>query len=419
MRPILLCVLLLGTLLLARAQTNAPAEDVFSQVSSLSAANLRQRLQQESMAALVNANDVFYMTPLMFAASNNPDPEVVEVLLEFGAVLEARASNGLTALMFAARDNPNPEVARKLVQRGADINLRDFRGQNAVDYALQNPALGSRAALQGPLQEASTAMPANAEAVQPDTTTDTPAIDTDMDAATANIMPDTATNAPADASGIASDIENASSTAAADVIAELPDAAAAADTVSDVVMSDSDAPVSDAPMLDATVSDIVDLDSDIDVSDASIMPELLEAENLQESVQNVPALWPAARTSTPAIPLAITPAATPAMLPATSAQASWWRYEPSETLETHEALGEIPTRAAAPALLAWGACIDLNHASVDTLQQLAGVSIAQAEAIVAARRLLRFREVEALQLLEAIDTATLNTILEQGRACIR
>ena len=58
------------------------------------------------------------VTPLMWAAYNNMNVEVVKLLLDSGASVEARARNGFTPLMFAAK-NSNLKVTRTLLAAGA------------------------------------------------------------------------------------------------------------------------------------------------------------------------------------------------------------------------------------------------------------------------------------------------------------
>ena len=73
----------------------------------------------------VNARYGNGVTALMWAAGNNPDPEVVKTLLECGADVNVRTRAGRTALMYAARENANPEVAKALLAGGADVHARD------------------------------------------------------------------------------------------------------------------------------------------------------------------------------------------------------------------------------------------------------------------------------------------------------
>ena len=81
------------------------------------------------------------MTPLMWAAWENQNPEVIKVLLEAGANVDARDKWGLTPLMQAARKNQNPEVIKVLLDGGADGKIRCKNGKTAFDYAKGNEHL--------------------------------------------------------------------------------------------------------------------------------------------------------------------------------------------------------------------------------------------------------------------------------------
>ena len=77
----------------------------------------------------------------MYAAAGNQDPNVHATLVARGAEVDARSLARWTALMYAARDNPNPEVVLRLLELGADPQLVNGDGQTALDLARGNPAL--------------------------------------------------------------------------------------------------------------------------------------------------------------------------------------------------------------------------------------------------------------------------------------
>lgn len=87
-------------------------------------------------------------TPLHYAASG-PEPRMVALLLERGAVVDAPSPNRSTALMMAARYGSEDSV-RLLRARGADVNARNDLGLNAADFA----RLGGRESLTKELQAA-------------------------------------------------------------------------------------------------------------------------------------------------------------------------------------------------------------------------------------------------------------------------
>ncbi len=76
------------------------------------------------------------VTPLMIAVNDIGNAEIVKLLLQAGAEVNARTQNGLTPLMIAAKVNRNPEIAQLLLQAGAEVNAKDKAGQSALDYAV-------------------------------------------------------------------------------------------------------------------------------------------------------------------------------------------------------------------------------------------------------------------------------------------
>ena len=108
--------------------------------------------------------DLRGMTPLYLAALGNGNPEVIAVLAEAGAKVDAepaelppgkpwrvRTGDGLvrvidpghnSPLHFAAHFNKRPAVVEALVHAGADLELRNRVGQTALHTAaLYNPAV--------------------------------------------------------------------------------------------------------------------------------------------------------------------------------------------------------------------------------------------------------------------------------------
>lgn len=77
-------------------------------------------------------------TPLHYAASSSA-PEAVDMvrlLLEHAAYIDAASPNGTTPVMMAARYG-QIDVARLLLQEGADPALRNQQGLTAIDFARQ------------------------------------------------------------------------------------------------------------------------------------------------------------------------------------------------------------------------------------------------------------------------------------------
>ena len=75
-----------------------------------------------------NPNRTQNWTPLQIAACFNGNPEVLRVLVENGADLEAVDGIEWTAMHRAAYHNNNPEVLRVLLEKGANINAKTNRG---------------------------------------------------------------------------------------------------------------------------------------------------------------------------------------------------------------------------------------------------------------------------------------------------
>jgi len=79
----------------------------------------------------VNARTTGGGTPLHYATSHL---EVVRRLLDNGADVNVKGHKGATALHFAAAKG-NVAVARLLIERGADVNARDLSGQTPFQLA--------------------------------------------------------------------------------------------------------------------------------------------------------------------------------------------------------------------------------------------------------------------------------------------
>jgi ankyrin repeat protein len=75
-------------------------------------------------------------TPLHYAATHNEGPalDVVRLLLEHHAYIDAASPNGTTPLMMAAQYG-RPDVVRLLLEEGADASLRNEQGLTALDFA--------------------------------------------------------------------------------------------------------------------------------------------------------------------------------------------------------------------------------------------------------------------------------------------
>ncbi len=81
----------------------------------------------------INAQDNYGQTPLYYASGQN-NVEIVRMLLEGGADIEAKDKSGETVLYQAVRSK-NAEMIELLLNRGADIEAKDNSGETALDLA--------------------------------------------------------------------------------------------------------------------------------------------------------------------------------------------------------------------------------------------------------------------------------------------
>ncbi len=76
-----------------------------------------------------------HVTALHLAAAGR-SVEVVRLLLDAGAPIDALDMRGMTPLMFAvATDNPEPRIAQLLVSKGASLTTATPQGETAIDWA--------------------------------------------------------------------------------------------------------------------------------------------------------------------------------------------------------------------------------------------------------------------------------------------
>jgi uncharacterized protein len=73
--------------------------------------------------------------PLHYAAANGHD-DVVKLLLDHSAYVDAGSPNGTTPLMMAARGG-HVSTVKLLLDNGADLNVKNQIGMNALDFAKQ------------------------------------------------------------------------------------------------------------------------------------------------------------------------------------------------------------------------------------------------------------------------------------------
>lgn len=73
--------------------------------------------------------------PLHYAATGG-HLQIMEILLEHHAFIDAESPNGTTPLMMAARYG-TPQAVKLLLQAGADTAMKNQLGMTAVDFAIQ------------------------------------------------------------------------------------------------------------------------------------------------------------------------------------------------------------------------------------------------------------------------------------------
>jgi ankyrin repeat protein len=79
------------------------------------------------------------ITPLHSTASNGNSAETTQLLIDYGADIEARDGYGATPLSTAAqnRDNGYAPVAEVLLKNGADVNTIDRNGMTPLHHAVR------------------------------------------------------------------------------------------------------------------------------------------------------------------------------------------------------------------------------------------------------------------------------------------
>ncbi|CAB3376638.1 Hypothetical predicted protein [Cloeon dipterum] len=108
---------------------------------SYPAAGILQKLLEHS--ADLHLKTLNGASALHLAAMWNEKPDMVKILLEKGARVNAQDDAKRNALHYAARFNPDPEVVHQLLEKGVDINLKTSHGETALFLAVKyNPVRG-------------------------------------------------------------------------------------------------------------------------------------------------------------------------------------------------------------------------------------------------------------------------------------
>lgn len=90
-------------------------------------------VQESASQALVQIGEKTVSPPLINAAWRR-DIEIVKLLLENGADVNARDISGITVLMHVSRYGYT-EIAKMLIEKGADVNAKDNEGRTALIQA--------------------------------------------------------------------------------------------------------------------------------------------------------------------------------------------------------------------------------------------------------------------------------------------
>lgn len=104
------------------------------------ASRLRWRLDVDDTRRRYYGSSYEDGAPLHWAAAYTADPEVITLLLEHGAEIEARSSYDRTPLHWAALSNAEPAITARLLEHGANPAARTANGDSACDLANRSNA---------------------------------------------------------------------------------------------------------------------------------------------------------------------------------------------------------------------------------------------------------------------------------------
>ena len=109
------------------------------------ASRLRWRLDVDDTRRRYSGSSYEDGAPLHWAAAYTADPEVITLLLDKGADLEARSSYDRTPLHWAALSNAEPAIIARLLAHGANVNAREVSDWTPLHSAARaetdNPAV--------------------------------------------------------------------------------------------------------------------------------------------------------------------------------------------------------------------------------------------------------------------------------------
>lgn len=115
-----------------------PGNEYGSVLMFAASVNTNPQLIDELIKRGSDVNEVepmFKGTPLSAAATKNPNPQIIYRLVRHGADVNARLSLGSTPLIQASMNNKNQGIVTALIKSGATPNTKDDLGFTALDYA--------------------------------------------------------------------------------------------------------------------------------------------------------------------------------------------------------------------------------------------------------------------------------------------
>lgn len=113
-----------------------------------------KRIGFVAIAFLLVVASGWTQTSKLFQVVTSGTPQDVQDAIAGGADVNARDKANMTPFMWAAENNRNPEVIMVLLSGGADAKIKDSEGMTALDYAENNSRLKGTDAMKQ-LEEAS------------------------------------------------------------------------------------------------------------------------------------------------------------------------------------------------------------------------------------------------------------------------
>lgn len=118
---------------------NPNMKDFYGQTALMLAAEFNQDIQVSELllryGLSVKDKDQNGLTPILHAVRNNPNPEVIALLIKTNPISLSDKADGKTLLMFAT-ENPNIEILNLLIKNQVPVNAKDKSGKTALVYAV-------------------------------------------------------------------------------------------------------------------------------------------------------------------------------------------------------------------------------------------------------------------------------------------